>query len=79
MMYKFKENWTCDGGGITIHKGVAIKEPFVETEDAVSIPGSTTFKDIPKSILEKVQPAVYAPKQRESKKKDIKAKSPKSR
>jgi len=53
-MYVFTETWT--NGGTTIHKGVAMSGPFIETEMTVSKQGSGVFKDIPKSILQPYSP-----------------------
>ncbi|MEI5604339.1 hypothetical protein, partial [Streptomyces brasiliscabiei] len=57
-------------GGTKVSKGIVLKGTFEETDEFVSIVGSTTFKDIPKSILEAYTPVVYTkqPKVNPSKK-----------
>lgn len=74
-MYRFKENWAS--GGTTIWAGVAMKGPFEIGEDCVSKPGSSVFKNIPLSILEKIE-ATKIKKKRAKKIKPAKkiAKSP---
>lgn len=61
-MYQFTAKFQY--GGTTIFPGVVLKGNLVETDATVSLFGSDTFKDIPKSILEPYTPPILAKKTR---------------
>lgn len=66
VFYKFTKIWSSYG--TTVYPGTTIKGPFKETTDTVSVPGSFTFKDIPKDSLELYIPSRF---KRERKPKEI--------